>query len=198
MDAPDLRDYKSQGPRRVWSWQSGDSAGSFHRVGLQLDKILECPTGKGKDILWVIKTFTWMVGALLLRLGGEVGRRSSPRTLSCHQPPRSARDGYTPRTPSLRSSSPQGWTSRRSRSMRGMAAQPAWRERAPSPCLPESSVRCFCSTWLSGLGTHPRLRLACLVGAAGFDHPPLSLCLSSRSCPGGCSGRDLKAGWPGS
>ena len=32
----------------------------------------------------------------------------------------------------------------------------------------------------------------------GFDHPPLSLCLSSRNCPGRCSGRDLKAGWPGS
>lgn len=51
MDGPDLRDYKSQWPMLVWIWQSGDSAGSFHRVGLQPDKILQCPTGKGKDIL---------------------------------------------------------------------------------------------------------------------------------------------------
>lgn len=172
--------------------------GLFSQVGLQPDKILECPTGKGKDILWVIKTFTWMVGALLLCLGGEVRTRSSPRTLSCHQPPRTARDVYTPRTPSLRSSSSSGLDIQavQEHARCGLSAS-----LAGARAEPESSGifgALFLLTWLAGLGTHPRFSLACLVGAAGFDHPPLSLCLSSRNCPGRCSGRDLKAGWPGS
>lgn len=84
--------------------------GFFPQVGLQPDKILECPT-KGKDILWVIKTFTWMVGALLLRLGGEVRTQfTTDSELSPTAPHRSTTT--TPHAPQACGALPQAWTAR--------------------------------------------------------------------------------------